>query len=287
MMLLISNKPIQMPLCSHVNSIYTKLVQLDRQIQTHCLYLHFQSGSVQLNAPEYDSNIDGQTEVLLDIQPQASSFAKNTEEDPAPVATNSEEYSTLPHDSDRLESQSQPVLDHPEHSVHQETEQSREQYQSNHRSQLEDILELENEDKNWEEGQFVEVDLIDHHNTTTESDRIRQEYSAHFAKSTDQEYNSHNNITPGLEYYIPEPEYYNSDTRPKQYKTYQNPNVYLLPPPATEDLRQWHGRGCGRAKRLELHSHRLYGEKTRSLESRIAHKHKKNQRQRERKLHDF
>ena len=24
-------------LCSHVNSIYTKLAQLDRQIQTHCL----------------------------------------------------------------------------------------------------------------------------------------------------------------------------------------------------------------------------------------------------------
>ena len=42
---------------------------------------------------------------------------------------------------------------------------------------------------------------------------------------------------PGLEYYIPEPEYYNLDTRPKQYKTYQNLNVYLPPPPATEDLR--------------------------------------------------
>ena len=27
-------------LCSHVNAIFTKLVQLDRQIQTHCLYFH-------------------------------------------------------------------------------------------------------------------------------------------------------------------------------------------------------------------------------------------------------
>ena len=81
------------------------------------------------------------------------------------------------------------------------------------------------------------MDLIDHHNTATESDRICQEYSAHFVKSTDQEYNSQNNITPGLEYYIPQPEYYNLDTRPKQYKTYQNPNVYLPLPPDTEDLR--------------------------------------------------
>ena len=134
-------------LCSHVNSIYSKLAQLDRQIQTHCLYPHSQSNAVQLNAPEYDSNIDGQTELLLDIQPQASSHAENTEEDPAPDTTNSEEYSTLPQDSDSLESQSQPVLNHPEHSVLQDTKQSREDYQNN---------------------------------------QIHQEYSAHFAKSTDQ-----------------------------------------------------------------------------------------------------
>ena len=100
-------------LCSHVNSIYTKLAQLDRQIQTHCLYPHSQSDSVQLNAPEYDSDIDGQTELLPDMQPsvsshtknteEASSPAKNTTEDPAPVTTNSEECSTLPQDSNRLE----------------------------------------------------------------------------------------------------------------------------------------------------------------------------------------
>ena len=209
-------------LCSDVNSIYTSLAQLDRQIQTHFLYPHSQSDSIQLNAMEYDSDIDGQTELLLDIQPsvsshtenteEASSHAKNTAEDPTPVTTNSEEYSTLPWDSNRLESQSQPVPNSPEHSVHQDTEQSREGYQHNHRPQLEDIPELEDEEENWEEGQFVDVDLIDHHNTTTESDRIHWEYSAHFVKSTDQKHNSQNNITPGLDYYIPEPEYYNSDT---------------------------------------------------------------------------
>ena len=53
-------------LCSHVNSIYTKLAQLDRQIQTHCLYPYLQSDVVQINALEYDSNIDGQTELLPD-----------------------------------------------------------------------------------------------------------------------------------------------------------------------------------------------------------------------------
>ena len=122
-----------MSLCSHVNSIYTKLAQLDRQNQTHCLYLHSQTDSVQLNASEYDSDIDGQTDILLDIQPQALLHAKNTEEDLVPVTANSKEYSVLPQDSDRLESQSEPVQNPTEHSLHQDAEQSREQYQNNHR----------------------------------------------------------------------------------------------------------------------------------------------------------
>ena len=143
----------------------------------------------------------------------------------------------LPDNSDHLESQSQPVPNNSEHSVHKDIEQSRDDYQNYHRPQLEDIPELEEEEENRDEGQFADVDLIDHHNTTTESDRIHREYSSHFTKVTDQGYNPQNNRMPGLEYFIPEPEYYNLDTRPKQYKTYQNPNVYLPLPPSTEDLR--------------------------------------------------
>ena len=56
-------------LCSHVNTIYKKLAQLDKQIQTHCLYPHSQTDLVQINAPQYDSDINGQTDTLPDIQP--------------------------------------------------------------------------------------------------------------------------------------------------------------------------------------------------------------------------
>ena len=56
-------------LCGHINSIYAKLAQLDQQVQTHCLYPHSQSNVVQINALEYDSDIDGQTDQLPDIQP--------------------------------------------------------------------------------------------------------------------------------------------------------------------------------------------------------------------------
>ena len=79
-------------LCNHVNSIYTKLVQLDRQIQTHCLYSHSQSDSVQLNALEYDSNIDGQTELLPDVQPQVSRTLKKIQPQSLPILKNTRRF---------------------------------------------------------------------------------------------------------------------------------------------------------------------------------------------------
>ena len=159
-----------MSLCSQLNNIYTKLMQLDKQIQTHCLYPHSQTDSVQINAPEYDSDIDSQTDTLPDIQPQVPSHAKNTEEDSAPVTANTKEYSMLPQNSYRLEFQYESVQNPAEYSPHQDAEQFREQHKNTQRFQLEDIPELEDED--WEDGQFTDADLIDHHNIKTENNQI-------------------------------------------------------------------------------------------------------------------
>ena len=190
-------------LCGHINAIYTKLAQLDRQVQTHCLYSHSQSGVVQINAPEYDPDIDGQTDLLPDIQPlmalhttcteEASTHAKKIEEDTVPVTANSEEHPISSQDSHRLEPHSQPVPDNTNHSVYQNTEQPREEYPNHYRCQLEDIPELEDDEENWEEGQFADANIFDHHNTTEESDQVHHEYSAHFEKVTDQGYHSQNN----------------------------------------------------------------------------------------------
>ena len=99
-------------LCGHVNSIYAKMAQLDRQVKMHCLYSHSESDVVQINAPEYNSDIDGQTDLLPDIQPfmashttstaDASSNAKNIEEDTASDTANSQEHTASSQDSDRL-----------------------------------------------------------------------------------------------------------------------------------------------------------------------------------------
>ena len=235
---------------------------------------------VQLNAPDYDLDIDGQPDLVIDLQ---SPNAENVKEDTMPNIANSEQHTALFTDINKPQSQPSSALDDIDHPGYQDDTHSRAEHPSDYHPQLEDITELETDKENWEEGQFVDADLIDCHNTTEESDRIHCKYSAHFEKVTEQEYSPYYGTTPGFKYEVPEPEYYNSDTQPKQYQRYQNPNVYHPPLPSMEDLCTRYGHRCGRAKRLELHSHRLYGEKTRSLESRIARKCKKNQHLRERR----
>ena len=44
-------------LCTHVNNIYNRLSELQKHIQYHCMYPH-QIDTVQINAPEYDPDID-------------------------------------------------------------------------------------------------------------------------------------------------------------------------------------------------------------------------------------
>ena len=45
-------------LSGHINTLYTKLAHLDRQIQIHCIHPHSQSDAIQLNAPHYNPDID-------------------------------------------------------------------------------------------------------------------------------------------------------------------------------------------------------------------------------------
>ena len=197
-------------------------MQLDRQVQTHCLYSHPQLDVVQLNAPKYNPDIDRQPDPVTDIQSpialctasttQQSPNAKNVKEDTVPDTTNSEQHTASSPDTNRPESQPPPVLDDTDHPGYQDAEQPRTEHPRDYRPQLEDIPELEDEEENWEEGQFVDADFIDHHNTTEKSDRIFCKYSAHFEKVSEQGYSPYHSTTPGLEYQIPEPQYYNSDT---------------------------------------------------------------------------
>ena len=168
----------------------------------HCLYPHPQSDVVQLSAPEYDLDIDRQPDPVTDIQ---SPNAKSIKEDTASDTTNSEQLTALFLDTNRPESQPSSVLDDTDHPGYQDVEQPMAEHRSDYRPQLEDILELENDEENWKEGQFAGTDHIDHHNTTEKNDRIHCECSAHFEKVTEQGYSPYDITTPGQEYQIPEP----------------------------------------------------------------------------------
>ena len=175
----------------------------------------------------------------------------------------------IPPITNRPEHQPSEVLPDIDSNKCDNVKQQRAEHPSKYHPQFEDIPKLETDEGNWDKGQFDDAELIYNHNSTEESDRIRCEYSAYFEKVEDQEYSPCHTVQ-GVQYYIPEPDYYYTNTQPKQYQRQQNQNVYLPPPPSIEDFCTWYGRGRGRARHLELHSHRLYGEKTRSLESQLV-----------------
>ena len=94
-----SQQAYTMALYGHINSLYTKLVQLDRQVQTHCLYPHPQLDIVQLNTPEYDPDLDGQPDPVTNIQ---SLNAENVKEDTKSNTTNSEQHTALSQNTNSL-----------------------------------------------------------------------------------------------------------------------------------------------------------------------------------------
>ena len=68
-------------LCSHVNNIYNKLSELQTHIQQHCMYPH-QSHTVQIDAPEYDPDIDGDNQPNTDKKHETVSIQGTLERIP-------------------------------------------------------------------------------------------------------------------------------------------------------------------------------------------------------------
>ena len=138
-----------------------------------------------MNAPDYDPDIDREPASTIDEQ---SSNAESAKED-TPTATSKIGNCTavLP-PTNRPEHQSSEVSADTDHTEDNSSEQTRAEHPSDYRPQLEDIPELETDEENWDNGQFDDVEFLNCHNSTEESDRICCEYSAYFEKVEDQEY---------------------------------------------------------------------------------------------------
>ena len=93
-------------LSGHINTLYTKLVHLDKQVQIHCIYPHPQSDVIRLNTPDYDPYIDRDPDPVTDIQPPN---AKSSKEDTSTGTPKSEDHTTIPLITNRPEHQSSEV----------------------------------------------------------------------------------------------------------------------------------------------------------------------------------
>ena len=117
-------------LYGHITTLYTKLVQLDKQVQTHCIYPHPQLDVVQLNAPDYNPDIDGQPDPVTDLQ---SLNAKSIREDIAPNTTNSKQHADPSSDTNRPQSQPSSASDDIDYPGYQDDTHSRAEHPSGYR----------------------------------------------------------------------------------------------------------------------------------------------------------
>ena len=182
--------------------------------------------AVQLNAPDYDPDIDEEPNPVNAIQPLNADSVKET----ATSSTEPEDHITICSTTNRSEHQSLATCSDSQTIEPDNAEQQQAEHLSDYHPQLDDIPELETDDENRDEGQFDDAELFYNHNSTEESERIHCEYSAHFEKVEDQQYSPYH-TAQGVKYIIPEPDYYNSNMQPKQYQKQQNQNVYLPHPP--------------------------------------------------------
>ena len=80
-------------LCSHVNNIYSKLSELQRQIQNH--HTHMNPGdTVQIEAPDFDPDIDGVSSPSTDEKPNELRIQGSSP--PTPEVTKPEDDSLTP-----------------------------------------------------------------------------------------------------------------------------------------------------------------------------------------------
>ena len=109
-------------LFGHINMLYTKLVQLDKQVQIHCLYPHPQSDVIQLNAPDYDLDIDGEPAPTTDEQ---SPNAESAKEDTSTATSKSGDSMAIPPPTNRPEHQPSEVSADTDHTEDDSSEQPR------------------------------------------------------------------------------------------------------------------------------------------------------------------
>ena len=254
-------------LCSHVNNIYNKLSELQRQIQNHQMHMN-PGDTVQIEAPDFDPDIDRVSLSSADKNP--NDLTTQGTSSPTPAITEPEGDSLTPVTTiQQFTSQEMDWLDAipvqipwVSSSTFQPEEQEITRSQARHHSKSFKIPDLKD---NSEEEQFANLEsYLAHNNTYKASQHVCQEYRSRLHDLDNDQYYAETYRA-----------YYLQDILAAQ--DYQPANQSAEPHRTTEELKRLFGRGRGQARREELYGHQPFGPRTRSLQSCIQCKIKKNQ----------
>ena len=241
-------------LCSHVNNIYKKLAELQRQIK-HC-DLHMNSGdTVQIEAPDFDLdiyNISSPTTEKISNKVLTQGTAS-----PTPKITEPEiECSTPATSIQQTASQDRDWPDAIPVKIPSLIDQPEDQGIDRHQTQCNsDRAEIPNLEENSKEEQYADLDFyLAHHNMYEASQYIRQQYRSHLHTLDDEMY------------YAEIDKLHNSYDTPAA-QDYQPANQAPGPCRTTEELMWIFRKGRGQTHREELHGHRPFGSRMRSLQS--------------------
>ena len=254
---------------THEQYIYNKLVELQWQIQHRDLHMNL-GDTIQIEAPDFDPDIDDVSPTTIDqelnnqlTQGTTSLTPKTTEstiECAAPVPSN---HQTALQEMDWPDA----ILVEIPSQIDQSNDQRIDTQRTQCNSEPVEILQLE---ENSEEEQYPDLDTyLMHHNTFEASEWVCQDYRSRLLTLDNKRY-----------YEEVDRAYYMYGTPAAQ--DYQLANQAPGSRRTTQELMQIFGKGRGQTHREELHGHRPFGAKMRSLQSCIQRKIKKNQRLRQR-----
>ena len=250
-------------LCSHVNNIYNKLVEIQQQLPHS--NQHMNTGDmIQSEAPDFDPDIDEALPIPMDqsIDHQESQgpvsstqhFSERTAKSRTPASAHQDAQDVDWLDTIPVEIPPQP---------NQNIEQSIPTLPTRGETEQVEIPQLEMDPEEDEQSQDLQTYLT-RHNTYEESQRIRKEYRTRLLELDDDRY--YQEIDHAYQTYEPLParDYIPTNQAPGHRRT-------------TQELIQIFSKGGGQACREELHRHQPFGARTRSLQSQIQQKIKKTQ----------
>ena len=256
-------------LCSHVNNIYNKLAELQRQLPHP--NPHMNTGDmIQIEVPDFDPDIDEVLPISMDQHTNDPVTQGSGTSTPKSVEKVIECRTPAPSHQD-IDTQEVDWPDAiPVEIPHQHNQQIEQSIPTQPTHQNLGPAEIPQHEDNSEGEQYQDLETyLSHHNMFEASQHIRRDYRSRLLALDDDKY-----------YQEVDRVYHTYGTPLAQ--DYRPANQAPGPCQTTQELMQIFGKGRGQACREELHGHRPFDTRMRLLQSRIQQKIRKTQWMRQR-----